>query len=152
MNKNELLSAEDFIALVKRLQSPTRIAEYLKTDPRVVRARITRLEKKHGRFYVNSDPRSTTFKELAGEDKNPEVELTLLRDQLRTIKLELIGARRESVTDEYVRRELLKLKTRSDTLVLPGWLVSPTKPTKTLGVPTLFASDWHWAETVYPSN
>ena len=52
-------------------------------------------------------------------------ETAILRDQVRTLRAQIAAGRRESLTDEYVRSNVI-------------------------GVPTLFCSDWHWGEVVDP--
>ena len=71
----------------------------------------------------------------------------MLKDQVRTLRAQIAASQRESLTDEYVRREIFKL---ADAPVeLPIWLRCATATSVDgPGVPTLFASDWHWGEVV----
>lgn len=72
----------------------------------------------------------------------------LLRDQVRTLKAQIAAGQRESLTDEYVRREIFKLAEAP--IEVPRWLTSSSTSSGVTGVPTLFASDWHWGEVVDP--
>ncbi|WP_028451848.1 hypothetical protein [Chitinilyticum aquatile] len=71
----------------------------------------------------------------------PDMETKALRAQIAALKAETLDA-------DYVKRQIFKL---AETPVeLPRWLVDTTPEAGSLGVPTLFASDWHWAEVVDP--
>lgn len=70
--------------------------------------------------------------------------------QLKHLKKELAKTQEQVLTDDIVRKEILGI---ADTkLALPDWLLKPGKSDKITGVPTLFASDWHWSEVVRPSE
>lgn len=70
--------------------------------------------------------------------------------ELRALKAEIASARKDSLTDEYIKRKIFGL---SEELVSPpNWLVDVKDAASAPGVPTLFASDWHWAEFVDPSQ
>ncbi|WP_043767514.1 DUF4398 domain-containing protein [Algiphilus aromaticivorans] len=69
-----------------------------------------------------------------------------LAEQVRTLRRELAQAKREDITARAVRRELLNLSEQSPKP--PKWLTKRGKGAKAPGVPTLFASDWHWGEVV----
>lgn len=52
-----------------------------------------------------------------------------------------------------VIKEVIGLMVRQvEELDPPAWTVTPTAKTKSPGVPTLFVSDLHWGEVVYPSQ
>ncbi len=146
MSNHEKVSAELFIETVRRLQSSSKVAAELGLNARSVRARIQRLEKTYGAFYQRED------NTLAASPGDPQVQVAMLRDQLRALKAELAGAKKDSLTDEYVKREIVKLKERTEAQIIPEWLITQEVDAQTLGVPTLFASDWHWGETVFPSQ
>lgn len=73
-----------------------------------------------------------------------------LRSQIRALQAELATARRDELTQRIVRREIFKLSEQSSEP--PQWLVRTGRLYKSPGVPTLFASDWHWGERVNPSE
>lgn len=75
-------------------------------------------------------------------------DVDLLRDQVRTLKAQIAAGQRESLTDEYVRREIFRLAEAP--VDVPTWLTSKSTSSGVTGVPTLFASDWHWGEVVDP--
>ena len=73
-----------------------------------------------------------------------ENELIYLRQQVKQLQ-------KQQLTDEAVRAELLKVA--AATPKTPDWLTKPSKPaTDLMGVPTLFASDWHFGEVVRPAE
>lgn len=80
--------------------------------------------------------------------KNPSTDTNLLHDEIRKLKGQLDSKKRETIDDEYVKRKIIGLaETKPD---VPMWMVRPSKSKKNVGVPTLFASDWHWGEIVDP--
>lgn len=74
-------------------------------------------------------------------------ELTMLKDQIRKLESQVASAKRETLSDEYVKRKIVGLSEQIPDV--PTWL-NQTKSTASndVGVPTLFASDWHWGEVV----
>jgi hypothetical protein len=71
--------------------------------------------------------------------------------ELKITKEKLKAAEGQLLTDEYVRNQILRFavgehKPPQWTLELKG------KASDLTGVPTLFASDWHWGEVVRPSE
>lgn len=78
-------------------------------------------------------------------------EAALLKDQVRTLRAQLATSARETLTDEYVRREIFKLADAP--IEAPSWLtIAKPGAHGVTGVPTLFASDWHWGEVVDPKQ
>lgn len=69
-----------------------------------------------------------------------------MSEELRVLKIELDRARKEELTRETVRKHIFEMKNAD--AAPPKWLLKPTKRKGLLGVPTLFFSDWHWAEVV----
>ena len=78
-------------------------------------------------------------------DRSLEAEVRAAKEQIKNLKDQLL-------TEELVRKSILKLENNSVTI--PDWLTTPRKKTDSAftGVPTLFASDWHFAEIVRPSE
>jgi hypothetical protein len=69
---------------------------------------------------------------------------------VRELKARVRQLEEAALTDERVEREILGLRgTEGDT---PDWLIETQKARKGPGVPTLFATDWHWGERVEPSE
>lgn len=68
-------------------------------------------------------------------------------EQVRLLTIEIQRLKREAVNHAIVRHEILKLSREAPPV--PGWLtVQDSRTAKGPGVPTLFASDWHWGEVV----
>lgn len=66
--------------------------------------------------------------------------------ELRALRTELASIRRDNIDAGYVKNKIVKLADMQPDP--PKWLISNNAPKKSPGVPTLFASDWHWGETV----
>lgn len=75
---------------------------------------------------------------------------TILQDQIRRLQSQIDTTKRESLTDEYIKRKIIGLSESQPDV--PKWLVRNPKSKKNIGVPTLFASDWHWGEVVDPNQ
>lgn len=89
-------------------------------------------------------------KETKGKAK-PQVEDMGLTERLRLMELECKRLKSIALTHSVIRDEIVKVKKAKPEL--PTWLVGKIKPsTKSPGVPTLFASDWHWGEVVDPTQ
>jgi hypothetical protein len=77
-------------------------------------------------------------------------EIIELRDQVRSLKKELEGYDKEHADSKWIKEKLFELKAMP--IETPEWLVRPARSLSSPGVPTLFASDWHWGEVVFPSQ
>lgn len=65
---------------------------------------------------------------------------------IRTLRAELAALKKERLDEDFIKSQIIKLS--REPVEVPTWLVR-SKPTRNApGVPTLFASDWHWAEVV----
>lgn len=79
-----------------------------------------------------------------------KTELALSLERIKTLESQLVGATRETLNAEYVKKKIIGL--RDAPTKIPRWLISD-KPTKSSpGVPTLMCSDWHWGEVIDPSQ
>jgi hypothetical protein len=68
----------------------------------------------------------------------------MLRAQVKSLQSQLLS-------DSRVEREIIKAA--GARVTVPSWVSQlPSKAHKTAGVPTLFASDWHWSEVVRPAE
>lgn len=77
---------------------------------------------------------------------------SVLRDRVKTLEVQLEEAQRSALTDERVAREILRLQASAAGVREPEWMLRSRKNPSAPGVPTLFASDWHWGETVDPNQ
>lgn len=68
-------------------------------------------------------------------------------EQVRLLTIEVARLKREAVTHAMVREEILGLASADPEV--PGWVLD-TGTSGTPGIPTLFASDWHWGERIDP--
>lgn len=72
-------------------------------------------------------------------------------EQIRLLTLEVNRLQKEKLSESVIRDEIFKLSRAKCSP--PKWLVDvDPKAKKSPGVPTLFASDWHWAEVVDPGQ
>ena len=85
---------------------------------------------------------------VSANDKSVKPDLTLdsLKSQVKALTSELKFREREHLDAEYVKRKIIGLV--ESEIEVPEWVVRPTKAFDGPGVPTLFASDWHWGEVV----
>lgn len=79
-----------------------------------------------------------------------EMTESVLKRQIEDLRKQIKALSQESVTDEFVKKKIFGLK---DTpLVIPPWMIEPSKSGSAPGVPTIFGSDWHWGEVVFPKQ
>lgn len=71
-----------------------------------------------------------------------------MQAELRTLRAALAQRAQDELDEEFVKSKIIKLAATSPEP--PGWLVPKKFVEGAPGVPTLFASDWHWAEVVDP--
>ena len=84
---------------------------------------------------------------IVNKDKN---ELLEALDKIRQLEAIINAQEEQTLTAEYIKNVILKLsKSKSS---VPNWLIKPAKGKASAGVPTLFASDWHWGEVVDPNQ
>ena len=76
-------------------------------------------------------------------------QLAEARAKIRTLETAAEAQAQEQLTAEYIKKKIIQL--RDENIDVPDWVVRPPKEDVT-GVPTLFASDWHWAEIVDPKQ
>ena len=72
------------------------------------------------------------------------------KDKIRQLESMLHGQREEKLTSDYIKKVILKMSTNK--VSTPNWLIKPPKGKTVAGIPTLFASDWHWGEVVDPNQ
>lgn len=79
-------------------------------------------------------------------------EVSALKDQIKRLDAELRKANSVSAEIEVVKSVIGKLAGKVGELAPPKWIVSTNSKPSAPGVPTLFLSDLHWAEKVFPSQ
>lgn len=68
-----------------------------------------------------------------------------------TAKKRIASLEKQLLDEEYVKREIFKLAESSS--IPPDWLTKSSEyESSTMGVPTLFCSDWHWGEQVFANQ
>lgn len=70
------------------------------------------------------------------------------QEQIRLLTMEVNRLKKEKLSESVIREEIIKISHSKASV--PSWLTSgeSRKTSSSPGVPTLFASDWHWAEVV----
>ena len=76
--------------------------------------------------------------------------LSEAQDRIKQLESMTFSHQEEKLTADYIKRKIIKIKDSSVTV--PKWLIKSDKKKKFAGVPTLFASDWHWGEVVDPNQ
>lgn len=76
----------------------------------------------------------------------------ILKDKISSLEARLVNVKRETLDEHYVREKIIKLSEAALATEPPTWLVKGRKTSSSPGVPTLFASDWHWGEVVSKSQ
>ena len=79
-----------------------------------------------------------------------KVEAPDLQMEIRRLEAELAQARKAKFDIDVVKNEILKL--RDEFQDPPDWTLKSKKPNSSAGVATLFLSDLHWGEIVFPSQ
>lgn len=89
---------------------------------------------------------------LAVAGNSDALAVSLLGKEVTELRKQLKAAHHEDVTAAYVKKKIFGLVEESDKVIVPGWLIEPHKAKGAPGVPTIFMSDWHWGERVFPSQ
>ena len=79
-----------------------------------------------------------------------KLESDILRDRVRQLELQIKTAHRDSLSEEFVKRQIFKLAEKE--VEPPEWLVRKPAGHDVTGVPTLLASDFHFGEVVDPGQ
>jgi hypothetical protein len=96
---------------------------------------------------VNSGTIRLHVDKIEGAEQRPHT----LEEQLRAARAHIKDLEGKMLNDAVVRDEIFKLSRAS--VDPPSWLTKPSRPVSEFaGVPTLFASDWHFGEVVRPAE
>lgn len=71
-----------------------------------------------------------------------------MRLKVKRLEGELRQTKEKALDEQAIRAEVFKLADSVTDVEPPSWVVEPSGPQSSPGVPTLFCSDWHWAEVV----
>jgi hypothetical protein len=77
-------------------------------------------------------------------------ELNEANNKIRQLEATIHAHEENTLTAEYIKNTILKMSKK--VVSPPNWLIKPSKGKRSAGVPTLFASDWHWGEVVDPNQ
>ena len=79
-----------------------------------------------------------------------DAEQERLRDQVRELKAQVESVKRETMDAEYIKSTIIGIRDSLDDV--PSWVLRPMAKKHAGNVPTLFASDWHAGERVFPEQ
>lgn len=130
-------SEEDFIRLWGELGGAAALSRYLGCSERAVHERRRAIEARRCiKLSVG------TVAEVQQQVDQPDPNDL----ELRALRAQVAAARQDQLDAEYVKCKILGLS--RSVIEPPDWLLKQSAAGGELGVPTLFASDWHWAEVV----
>ena len=114
-------------------------------------ARVAKVPPGTIRHRIRTAIREGIDKELQGElsaiqSNSVEDSSGHLAEQVRALQSQLRTMKAETLTDQYVKSKIIKLSEAP--VEPPSWLLEAPKTSHVTGVPTIFASDWHWGEVV----
>lgn len=75
-----------------------------------------------------------------------------LARQVKLLTAELSAAKDKALTEDVIRRHIIKLTSSAERTATPSWAAEPHGKASAPGVPTLFCSDWHCGEVVVASQ
>lgn len=74
------------------------------------------------------------------------------KDRIFELEAQLKTVRAATLTDEWVKRKIIGLEKDLASATSPKWAIDLKRGHGLPGVPTVFFSDWHWGEIVYPAQ
>ena len=83
-------------------------------------------------------------------DADLVIKLAEANNQIRQLESAAASQANEELTAQYIKKHILKMADMNPSI--PNWLIKKPKGKTFAGVPTLFASDWHWGEIVDPNQ
>ena len=126
---------------------------YHKTGTKVAAAKLLNLNTStfDHRYYaaVEKGIKPTVKPFEKNDDTDLLGQLAEAKAKIRTLETAAESQAQEQLTAEYIKKKIIQL--RDENIDVPDWILRPPKEEVT-GVPTLFASDWHWAEIVDPKQ
>lgn len=75
-----------------------------------------------------------------------------LKSQIRRLETELKAHSKVAEQSEIIKGVIGSMSRQVEELVAPAWMITPRPKADAPGVPTLFISDLHWGERVFPSQ
>ncbi|PXX42775.1 hypothetical protein [Aquitalea magnusonii] len=134
-------SEQEFIQVWNELGSTAAVARRLGIGERAVNLRRRGIERRNNIVLASS---TNSLSAPMAQDSSP----VGVDPEVKALRAQLAAVQRDTLDAEYVRRRIMKLADCD--VEPPAWLVRNKAGAGDLGVPTLFASDWHWAEVVDP--
>jgi hypothetical protein len=125
------------------------IDAYNKTGSKIEAAKLLKL---HVNTYTSRlrVARQHGYKTIEKPEESIMDKLKDANDRIRQLESASSAQQEEQLTAEYIKKKIIKLRDGKTTI--PNWLIKKSEKKKFAGVPTLFASDWHWGEIVDPNQ
>lgn len=102
---------------------------------------MTKRERQNLRRREESRLRRLEKAKVALQDDNSD-------ERIRLLEMKIEELQKQALSEDMVRDAIFKLSTSKSPL--PKWMIESDPTAHATGVPTLFASDWHWGEVVNP--
>jgi hypothetical protein len=75
-----------------------------------------------------------------------------LKDRIRELETAVKAAKKDTLDDEYVKRKIIGLTESMHDVAPPSWALRLPRDRDLPGIPSMLWSDWHWGETVFPTQ
>ena len=103
------------------------------------------------RYYAAERKGFTPSVKSAVKDSDDTLsKLAEARDRIRQLESSIAAQTKEELSAEYIKKAIIKLN--DSKVKVPNWTIKKPKKHTSAGIPTLFASDWHWGEIVDPNQ
>jgi len=89
--------------------------------------------------------------EANGDSPDPD-DMQSLRSRIKRLEAELRGHEKKSEQAQIIKGVIGSMARQCEELDPPAWVIRPQAGASAPGVPTLFVSDLHWGETIYPQQ
>jgi hypothetical protein len=91
-----------------------------------------------------------TVKSAVKDTDDTLSKLAEAKDRIRQLESSIAAQAKEDLSAEYIKKTIIKLN--ESKVKVPSWTIKKPKKHTSAGIPTLFASDWHWGEIVDPNQ
>jgi hypothetical protein len=104
----------------------------------------------HRYYAAESRGFQPTIKSVVKDTDDTLSKLAEAKDRIRQLESSIAAQAKEDLSAEYIKKTIIKLN--DSKVKVPSWTVKKPKKHTSAGIPTLFASDWHWGEIVDPNQ
>ena len=104
----------------------------------------------HRYYAAESKGFKPSIKSIVKDTDDTLSKLAEARDRIRQLESSIAAQAKDDLSAEYIKKAIIKLN--DSKVKVPSWTVKKPKKHTSAGIPTLFASDWHWGEIVDPNQ